>query len=380
MPAEQRPDNPTHPSATPTRTGLAHALRALRSWSGLTLQDLEALQPRLRVTTSSDYERALRFPGWEWVHDYVTTCLTHPKPPRRRLAPERLRAELALWQTAWSHAKNHPTPEPQPEPEPAPVAVTDPEAEPREHVEQADPEPPDEAADLAPTADTAQPAPLITPEPSSSPAVDESPAHGDFEVTDASDIDDHDTARPAGGNSSRRRGWLLAAAGVAVILAAGAAATATGVFERPPQTLPPVTAGPPSATNTAPQLPTQVPVHVVGNADDLPTTHGIDLDTGERLPQLTPGVDVSFSSRSTHLDSMGVRAFFAVLPQPVPQERTYCEQVTGWTRETYPDVYSLAEGRNICVKTDENRLAMLTITKRATLATGTISLRFITWE
>jgi hypothetical protein len=124
----------------------------------------------------------------------------------------------------------------------------------------------------------------------------------------------------------------------------------------------------------------QAAVRVVGNADDLPTSQGIDLDNGKTLAQLTPGVDISFSSRSTHLDSMGVRAFFAVLPQPVPQERARCEQVTDWTRETYPNVYSLTEGRNVCVKTDEGRLAMLTVTRRATPATGTIGLRFITWE
>ncbi len=78
---------------------------------------------------------------------------------------------------------------------------------------------------------------------------------------------------------------------------------------------------------------------------------------------------------------MSTRAFFAVLPQPVPQERTYCEQVTGWTRAGFgPYFYSLTEGRNICVKTDEGRLARLTVTRRATPATGTIGLRFITWE
>lgn len=77
---------------------------------------------------------------------------------------------------------------------------------------------------------------------------------------------------------------------------------------------------------------------------------------------------------------MGVRVLFAVLPDPVPAERSYCEHATEWTRLTYPQVYGLTEGRNICVKTDEGRLSMLTITRRATPATGTIGLRFTTWE
>ncbi len=111
-PAQQRSDNPTHPSATPTRTGFARALRELRLWSGLTLEEIRDLQPRLRVATSSDYERALRFPGWEWVYDFVSTCLTHPKPPHRPLAPHRLRGELEHWQTAWVTPRNTPHPSP----------------------------------------------------------------------------------------------------------------------------------------------------------------------------------------------------------------------------------------------------------------------------
>ncbi|MGI9003523.1 MAG: hypothetical protein ACR2GH_18025 [Pseudonocardia sp.] len=115
--------------------------------------------------------------------------------------------------------------------------------------------------------------------------------------------------------------------------------------------------------------------------DDMPTTQGLDLDTGQPADQLEPGVDVSFSSRSTHLDAMGVRVVFAVLPEPVPTERSYCADVaTEWTRLTYPQVYGLTEGRNICVTTDEGRLSMLTVTKRATPTTGTIGLRGTTLE
>lgn len=300
VPAQQRSDNPTHPSATPTRTGFARALRELRLWSGLTLEEIRDLQPRLRVATSSDYERALRFPGWEWVYDFVSTCLTHPKPPHRPLAPHRLRGELEHWQTAWGHAKKHPTPEPQPEPEPPT----------REHVEPADPEPPDPKpaypvpADPMPAANTAQPTPPNTPAPGTGalvpvagPVIEEPPPRGDSDsaYVGSTDLDHFDAARPAGGNSPRRRGWILAAAAVAVVLAAGTAATATGMFERPSQTPPPAIAGPSSATYSAPPPPALAAVRVVGNADDLPTSQGIDLDNGKTLDQLAPGVDTSFS-------------------------------------------------------------------------------------
>ena len=45
-----------------------------------------------------------------------------------------------------------------------------------------------------------------------------------------------------------------------------------------------------------------------------------------------------------------------------------------------PGIYDLTEGCNICVKTDENRFSMLTITKRASAATGTIDFHYTTWN
>jgi hypothetical protein len=380
MSAEQEPDGPTHPSETPTRAEFAHALRDLRSWSGLTLQDVRDLQPRLRVATSSDYERGVRLPGWEWTYDFVTACLTHPKPPRDPLAPDRLRAELGHWQTAWSHAKKQPPHEP----------------EAREHVQQAaepaslEPARPETAGLVAADPEpAAEPMPTSTPEAPAAPVVGE-PAGGDPDSAGFADLRHQDApSSAAAGTSRRRRGRLLAAAALVVVLAAGTAATATGMFGPSPHALPPATVSqlPPTASDTptaaatdASPTPVQAPVRVIGTADDLPTPQGIDLDNGQTLDQLTPGVDISFSSSSTHLDSMGVRSFFAVLPEPAPEERSSCEQVTDWTRDTYPDVYSLTEGRNVCVKTDEGRLSMITVTRRATPATKTISLRFTTWE
>lgn len=122
-----------------------------------------------------------------------------------------------------------------------------------------------------------------------------------------------------------------------------------------------------------------MPFHASGEVDNLNTEEGMDLDTGQRhADQYAPGVDISFSSRSTHLDAHHLRVSYTVLPEPVAADKYVCETATGWTRR-YAEVHTLTEGRAICVKTDEGRLSMMTITKRATNATGTISLRYVTW-
>jgi pyruvate/2-oxoglutarate dehydrogenase complex dihydrolipoamide acyltransferase (E2) component len=141
-------------------------------------------------------------------------------------------------------------------------------------------------------------------------------------------------------------------------------------------------AAPALLTSSAAPVPAPVPapaVYASGTVDDLGTKEGIDLDTGQRRDQNAPGVDISFSSTSTHMDAMHPSVYYQVLPQPVTQpEKRMCDIPTGWARE-YKYVHDLTEGRNICVRTDEGRLSMMTVTKRATKATGTISLRFVTW-
>jgi hypothetical protein len=132
----------------------------------------------------------------------------------------------------------------------------------------------------------------------------------------------------------------------------------------------------PLSGSTAPAA----PIYASGNIDNLGTKEGMDLDTGQRhADQYAPGVDISFSSKSTHLDAHNERVSYTILPEPITEERRMCQQATGWVR-AYADVYTLTEGRNICIKTDENRYSMLTITKRATAATGTIDFRYTTWN
>ncbi len=73
------PDSPTRPAVRPTRLEFVEALQELRTWSGLTLKMLEARHDILKVSTSSDYQRGVRWPRWEWVHAFVTACLTHQR-------------------------------------------------------------------------------------------------------------------------------------------------------------------------------------------------------------------------------------------------------------------------------------------------------------
>lgn len=76
---------------------------------------------------------------------------------------------------------------------------------------------------------------------------------------------------------------------------------------------------------------------------------------------------------------MANKVVFTVLPEPAPTERSYCVKVADWMWQI-PNIYDLAEGRNICVITDEGRFSMLTITKRASATTGTVDFRYTTWN
>lgn len=96
------PGGPTRPAPQPTRLEFVDALQELRTWSGLTLTALATRHDILKVSTSSDYQRGVRWPRWEWVHAFITACLTH-----RGLTDLHIQAELTHWRTAWTHA-HHP--------------------------------------------------------------------------------------------------------------------------------------------------------------------------------------------------------------------------------------------------------------------------------
>ncbi|WP_285778611.1 hypothetical protein [Microtetraspora sp. NBRC 13810] len=285
---------------------------------------------RLPITTTSDYERGKAWPRYEWVAEFVVVCLRHRLPQATRA---QLDAELVHWQRAWTYTDRHRTAGP---------ATASPE--PAHHTA-----PPPEGAVPVPDA-----VPTLAP-PASPPHPPETPGGA---------APDGESPRRA---QSARSWWWVGAVAVAVLAGGVVVAVRAGVFGAAPDLAASEVAGPASA------------VLASGAVEALGTKEGMDLDTGQRNPdQNAAGVDISFSSSSTHLDAMSTRVSYVALPAPVPEQRHHCAQATGYVR-WYAHVYTLTEGRNVCVKTDEGRLSMLTITRRATEASGSISFRYVTW-
>jgi hypothetical protein len=245
-------DAPPRPAAdADTWREFGSALRSLReSWARLTLQQLADAHPALKVSTISDHENGKPVRRYEWLGAHVTVCLRAQRPAITR---DQIDAEMHHWRDAWTRLGQAPNPLAVPPPRAAPVA-------------------PEAADDAAPT-----PAPVA-------PAAANEPAPTRRRV-----------------RLPRRRVLLISGAAVALVVAAAVYATATGLFEREP--------GPGLAQFASP--PAQaVPVHASGTVDDLGTKEGIDLDTGQRRGQDDPGVDISFSSASTHMDAMDERVYY----------------------------------------------------------------------
>ncbi len=315
-----------HPTATPPRpadTATLHefgrALYDLRAWSGLTQQSFKGTHRAMSDSTISRYENGAALPTLEWVHAYVERCLRRRNPD---MTPEESNAEFDPWRTAWTRLEHADTPQ-----VPADQAR--------------DPEPPPHHPETSQPAAPVPPASAATGEPTGRRRV----------------------------RLPRRRAVLV---GGAVVAAGAIAAAATGVFDATPTTpTPPV----PLSGSTVPVA----LIHASGQVQNLRGVEGIDLDTNNRADQDAPGVDISFAATSTHLNAMANRVTFTVLPEAGAEERQRCVTAVDWMRQI-PNIYDLTEGRNICVITDEGRFSMLTITKRASAATGTIDLRYTTWN
>jgi hypothetical protein len=161
------------------------------------------------------------------------------------------------------------------------------------------------------------------------------------------------TAQRSRDNQNHAQTWRRIAGGAALLLAIGgmiAAATAQS----------------------------EVPVRVNATVHDLKDGEGIDLDAGTRNPN-KPGIDVRFSASSALLYAASTEVSVAVLPEPLTTDWIHCHNAVSW----FPgvgNIYDLAPGRNICVKTDENRLSMLTITEQGMAATGAVNFRYTTWD
>ena len=318
MPTTNPPeqDTPPRPTTASTVTEFGRALRALRRWSGLTQKALEDAHPALTDSTISDHERGVRPPRLEWLHAYVVRCLRHRYPAATR---EQLTAEFDHWRAAWTRLEHTGTPTPA-----MPTHAASPDAPPR--------------------AEVSTPAPA----PSVAPAATDTP-----------------NGRRAGW--PRRRAWQVGG-GTAVVVTAVITATATSLFDTTPGA-PAQSAG---STQPAP------PVHASAQVENLRGVEGIDLDTNNRADQEAPGVDISPAATSTHLNAMANKVTFTVLPEPGPEERQRCVRAVDWMRQI-PNIYDLAEGRNICVITDENRFSMLTITRRSSAASPVMNFHYTTW-
>jgi hypothetical protein len=234
------PGNPTRPAIRPTRHDFAATLKELRKWSGLTLKDLEDRHNILKVSTSSDYLRGVRWPRWEWIDAFVTTCLTH----RGVTDPVRIQAELAHWRTAWGHVEHHRTGQGQP-PE-APRQAHSTEASTREPTGAVQPGTRDQEEDAeAPTrlrtvrselveAPHEQPPAAMTGGGDSDPTTRNAAMESVEKQLGQAAATPHGDPRPPNlASPGQRRPWVLGGAAAVIVAAGVLVATATGVLGNP---------------------------------------------------------------------------------------------------------------------------------------------------
>jgi len=102
-------DTAPGPPPRPDTSGhdFAATLRMLKGWSGLKLVSLQARNDKLPKSSVSDRLRGLRAPEWEFVHAFVTECLTAQGWETVAIA-----AELRYWRDAWIGLRQGPQPQP----------------------------------------------------------------------------------------------------------------------------------------------------------------------------------------------------------------------------------------------------------------------------
>jgi hypothetical protein len=121
-------------------------------------------------------------------------------------------------------------------------------------------------------------------------------------------------------------------------------------------------------------------VLVHGDVTNMIDKKGIDLDTGVIDVDNATGQDVSPFGRASSLGAMELPVHFSLLPQPGPVEYARCGNLslTSWTRDVKV-LYRVPPGQNICVQTDQGRLAMMTLDHPPTYDVGMLSFRYVTW-
>ena len=302
--------------------GFGAVLRALREQSGLSVENLLRKHPTLSRSTISNDELGKAQPPWGRVRLYIETYAKQRNP---KATDAQLEAELDPWGRAWIRLIENSGSTPASPPDES-TPGTDPEADPT----------PDESYERYPP-----------------------------------------RRRPIGCTITLIIGPVLL--GIAVLI----------IFNRSvhdistPITTTPVPGGSPTTFPSAPATtPTPDLIHASGQVDDLKSAEGIDLDTGRRSDRNDQGVDVVFSlgTQLTSLTSITGKAYFAVLSEvPTTSAKQRCVQAIDQTQQRR-EIYDPAEGRAVCVRTDEGRYSLLTITRKAVAANGAISFRFVTWR
>jgi len=388
VPSERSSDGPVRPGNSPTLVEFGAALRALRTWAGLTMSDLTKLHDHLRVQTISGYELGRSMPAWEWAYDFITGCLTHPKPPRHALSDDQLRAEITSWQDAWTYTKQHPTaPPPETQPpaaapddtvEPHADAATAAEVVPAQLTTDVDTDPASATvADDPAEQTTAAPASADQPPPTGPPP---QPALEDDRPAEQPPQD----AAPARGQRSR----LLIAVGAAAVVIVAVLAVVLGnnpgasTAENPPAPAPAAQA-PTSVTSSPPgPAPGQPPQIRDDTVDNLAPSQAYDFDYDAPQPDETaPGMDLSTNRLNYTLNSVATERggrLVRLPPGTNPQDRAACDAIPAdrWTK----NVPGMPIGGSVCLHTDEQNLVILTITKAwANPTDNTISFRYRIW-
>jgi len=345
------------------------------------MNDLTKLHPRLRVQTISEYERGRSTPAWEWVHDFINGCLTHPKPPRQALSDDQLRAEVTHWLDAWKHAKKHPT-APQPQAPPPSAATDDTIEPPAATASEAEPVPAD--LDTEPTPATAADDPAE--QPATAPAGAHQPPTGppprpELKDDRPAEQPPPDTV-PARGQRNHLPIAIGAAAAVAIVAVVLLNNQGASTAQNPPAPAPAAQA-PTSSTlpppGSAPGPPAQIRDDAV---DDLAPNEAYDFDYDVPQPDETaPGMDLSTNRLNYTLNSVAVEKggrLTRLPPGANPSDRAACDAIPAdrWTK----NVPGVPVGGSVCLRTDEQNLVIFTITKAWTSpADNTISFRYRIW-
>jgi len=162
----------------------------------------------------------------------------------------------------------------------------------------------------------------------------------------------------------------------------------------PPSEVPAVVPVPPAPAEAVPPVPAQTEasrpqeeqdepaVARSGAVRELGSVDGIDFDIGEVVAQDIPGADMSPGGEGNHMYAMSHGTpDLALLPDTGPEQYQRCAGLdpAAWINHIR-DVYQLRAGANICVRTDEGRIAMFTLDRVPSSGLQTMDLHYLVWQ